>query len=147
MTAVIAEHAGCWIARASRILAGWHQEGWTAKRGPTRGRGAHRVLEHPDAMLGPWTAHVNATPVERWFAHTTSHDLDDVQPLDSRVLSLVMASAAIFWVAARGASALAPGSDRTLDYTPDVSMSRVTEAGMDEGALERAAQGGGRDGF
>ncbi|MGD0453320.1 MAG: type IV toxin-antitoxin system AbiEi family antitoxin [Solirubrobacteraceae bacterium] len=78
-TAWIAEHTGCSIARASRILAGWDEEGWTAKRGPARGRGAHRVLEQPDAMLESWTAHINAMPVERWFAHTTSRDLDDVQ--------------------------------------------------------------------
>jgi len=78
-TAWIAEHAGCSIARASRILSGWDQEGWTAKLGPARGRGAHRVLKHPDAMLEHWTAHLNAMPIERWFAHTTSRDLDDIQ--------------------------------------------------------------------
>lgn len=78
-TAWIAENARCSIPRAGRILSGWDREGWTTKRGPARGRGAHRVLEHPDEMLASWTAHLNAVPVERWFAHTTNRDLNDVQ--------------------------------------------------------------------
>lgn len=78
-TAWIAEHADCSIARASRILTGWDQEGWTAKQGPARGRGAHRALEHPHAMLESWTTHLNTKPVERWYAHTTSRDLEDAQ--------------------------------------------------------------------
>ncbi len=78
-TAWIAEHAGCSIARASRILSGWDREGWTSKQGPARGRGAHRVLARPDLMLDSWTAHLNAIPIERWYAHTTSRDLLDVQ--------------------------------------------------------------------
>jgi hypothetical protein len=103
-TAWIAEHAGCSIARASRILAGWDQEGWTAKQGPARGRGAHRVLEHPDAMLGSWTAHVNAMPVERWFAHTTSRDLEDVQTRLANALSGVTFG----WTGWAAAQQLAP---------------------------------------
>ena len=103
-TAWIAEHAGCSIARASRILTGWDQEGWTAKQGPARGRGAHRVLEHPDAMLESWTAHLNAMPVERWFAHTTSRDLDGVQARVTHALGDV----AFGWTGWAAAQQLAP---------------------------------------
>ena len=103
-TAWIAEHAGCSIARASRILTGWDEEGWTAKQGPARGRGAHRVLEHPDAMLGSWTAYVNAMPVERWFAHTTSRDLEDVQTRLANALSGVTFG----WTGWAAAQQLAP---------------------------------------
>ena len=103
-TAWIAEHAGCSIARASRILTGWDQEGWTAKQGPARGRGAHRILEHPDAMLESWTAHLNAMPVERWFAHTTSRDLDDMRARLAHVLDDV----AFGWTGWAAAQQLAP---------------------------------------
>jgi hypothetical protein len=103
-TAWIAEHAGCSIARASRILTGWDEEGWTAKQGPARGRGAHRLLEHADAMLGSWTAHVNAMPVERWFAHTTSRDLQDVQTRLANALSGVTFG----WTGWAAAQQLAP---------------------------------------
>ena len=103
-TAWIAAHAGCSIARASRILTGWDQEGWTAKQGPARGRGAHRVLEHPEAMLESWTGHLNASPIEQWFAHTTSHNLDDVQARLTHVLDDV----AFGWSGWAAAQQLAP---------------------------------------
>jgi hypothetical protein len=75
-TAWIAEHAGCSIPRAGAILTAWDREQWTAKEGPARGRGAHRVLAEPGAMLASWTAHLNAAPLERWFGHTTGRDLE-----------------------------------------------------------------------
>jgi Transcriptional regulator, AbiEi antitoxin, Type IV TA system len=103
-TAWLAERAGCSIARASRILTGWDQEGWTAKHGPARGRGAHRVLEHPDAMLESWVMHLNATPVERWFAHTTSRDLQDVQTRLAKAFDAV----AFGWTGWSAAQQLAP---------------------------------------
>ena len=103
-TAWIAEHADCSIARASRILTGWDQEGWTAKQGPARGRGAHRVLEHPDAMLESWTAHLNAMPLERWFAHTTSRDLDDMRASLAHALDDI----AFGWTGWAAAQQLAP---------------------------------------
>ena len=103
-TAWIAVYAGCSIARASRILTGWDQEGWTAKQGPARGRGAHRVLEHPEAMLESWTAHLNTSPIEQWFAHTTSRDLDDVQAR----LTHVLGDVAFGWTGWAAAQQLAP---------------------------------------
>jgi hypothetical protein len=103
-TAWIAAHAGCSIARASRILTGWDQEGWTAKHGPPRGRGAHRVLEHPHAMLESWTAHLNDGPIERWFAHTTSRNLDDVQAR----LTSTLDDLAFGWTGWAAAQQLAP---------------------------------------
>jgi hypothetical protein len=103
-TSWLAEHAGCSIARASRILTGWDQEDWTAKHGPPRGRGAHRVLEHPNAMLESWTAHLNARPIERWFAHTTSRNLDDVQAR----LTSALDDLAFGWTGWAAAQQLAP---------------------------------------
>jgi hypothetical protein len=103
-TTWIAERAGCSVARASRILSGWDHEGWTAKHGPARGRGAHRVIEHPNAMLESWTAHVNAMPVERWFAHSTNRDLEDVQTRLTSALSAVTFG----WTAWAAAQQLAP---------------------------------------
>lgn len=78
-TGWLAEHARCSVPRASGILQQWDAEGWTTKRGPARGRGASRTLDDVDALLGAWTAHLNAEPTERWFAHTASRDLADVQ--------------------------------------------------------------------
>lgn len=103
-TSWLAEHAGCSIARASRILTGWDQEGWTAKQGPARGRGAHRALEHPHAMLESWTTHLNTKPVERWYAHTTSRDLEDVQAR----LAHTLGDFAFGWTGWAAAQQLAP---------------------------------------
>jgi hypothetical protein len=103
-TAWIAEHAGCSIARASRILSGWDHESWTSKRGPARGRGAHRVLTDPDTMLESWTAHLNAIPVERWYAHTTSRDLLDVQ----QRLTHALGNMTFGWTGWAAAQQLAP---------------------------------------
>lgn len=103
-TAWIAEHAGCSLARASRILAGWDEEGWTAKQGPARGRGAHRVLVQPEAMLACWTAQLNSRPVERWFAHATSRDLN---ALRSR-LAGALGDVSFGWTGWAAAQQLAP---------------------------------------
>jgi hypothetical protein len=103
-TAWLAEHTGCSIARASRILSGWDREGWTSKQGPARGRGAHRVLERPDSMLRSWTAHLNAIPIERWYAHTTSRDLFDVQ----KHLTHALGDATFGWTGWAAAQQLAP---------------------------------------
>lgn len=103
-TAWIAEHAGCSIARASRILSGWDHEGWTSKQGPARGRGAHRVLARPDSMLESWTAHLNTIPIERWFAHTTSRDLIDVQ----KRLTHALGDTTFGWTGWAAAQQLAP---------------------------------------
>jgi len=78
-TSWVAERAGCSVARASGILKGWDAAGWTRKRGPARGPGAHRTLEERDHLLGSWTDHLNAKPVERWYAHSTSGDMNALQ--------------------------------------------------------------------
>jgi hypothetical protein len=78
-TGWLAEHARCSVPRASGILQQWDAEGWTTKRGPARGRGASRTLDQANALLDAWTAHLNAEPPDRWYAHTTSRDLADVQ--------------------------------------------------------------------
>ena len=55
-------------------------------------------------MLGSWTAHLNAMPVERWFAHTTSRDLEDVQ---TRIAD-ALGDATFAWTGWAAAQRLAP---------------------------------------
>lgn len=78
-TGWLAEQADCSVPRASGILQAWDKADWTEKRGPDRGRGAHRVLLAPGELLASWTEHLNNEPLERWFAHSTSHDLRDLE--------------------------------------------------------------------
>jgi hypothetical protein len=117
-TSWLAEHAGCSIARASRILAGWDHEGWTAKQGPQRGPGAHRVLLQPTALLTSWSAHLNTTAVERWFAHATGRD---AEALTARV-EQALAGQSFAWTGWAAAQQLAPF----------VTQLRVLHARIDE---------------
>jgi hypothetical protein len=55
-------------------------------------------------MLESWAMHLNATPVERWFAHTTSRDLQDVQTRLAKAFDAV----AFGWTGWSAAQQLAP---------------------------------------
>jgi hypothetical protein len=103
-TGWLAEHASCSVPRASGILQQWDAEGWTSKRGPSRGRGASRAVEQPDALLDAWAAHLNAQPLDRWFAHTTDRDLLAVQTR----LTNGLAKATFAWTGWLAAEVLAP---------------------------------------
>jgi len=103
-TAWLAEHARCSVPRASGILQQWDAQGWTTKSGPARGRGASRAISEADPLLDAWTAHLNAKPLERWFAHTTNRDLLDVQAQVTKAL----ASIAFAWTGWSAAAELAP---------------------------------------
>ena len=38
-------------------------------------------------MLESWTTHLNTRPIERWYAHTTSRDLEDVLTFYAELLT------------------------------------------------------------
>lgn len=103
-TGWLAEHAKCSVPRASGILQQWDAEGWTSKHGPSRGRGASRAVDQPDALLEAWAAQLNAQPLDRWFAHTTDRDLLAVQAR----LTTALADATFAWTGWLAAEALAP---------------------------------------
>jgi hypothetical protein len=118
-TGWLAEHAKCSVPRASGILQQWDGEGWTSKRGPARGRGASRAVDQAHAMLDAWTAHLNAAPLDRWFAHTTNRDLLAVQ---NRIIQ-AFDGLTFAWTGWPGAEELAP----FVTQLPVLHL-RVTEA-------------------
>ncbi len=75
----VAEHARCSPARASAILQDFDSESWTVKRGASRGRSAYRTLEQPEELLDSWSYNLNNHAVERWFAHSTTRDVHELQ--------------------------------------------------------------------
>lgn len=103
-TAWLSEHARCSVPRASGILQQWDAQGWTTKSGPARGRGASRAINDSDALLDAWTAHLNAKPLDRWFAHTTNRDLLDVQARVTKAST----SLTFAWTGWSAAAELAP---------------------------------------
>ncbi|MGC1165780.1 MAG: hypothetical protein WA862_06705 [Solirubrobacterales bacterium] len=78
--------AGDWsVAQAANVLKAFDGQGWTAKRGTTRGRGAHRELVDADEMLAAWSATVADVPRATRIAHRATRDLmallrDDLGP-------------------------------------------------------------------
>lgn len=100
----LAEHADCSVPRAGGILQTWDAAGWTQKRGPSRGPGSHRLLIAPAEMLKAWTEHLNAESVERWFAHSTSRDMHELQ----RRLGQALADLTFAWTGWAAAEHLAP---------------------------------------
>lgn len=78
--------AGDWsVAQAANVLKAFDGQGWTAKRGAARGRGAYRELVDPNQMLAAWSAGLIDAPRATRIAHRATNDVmallrDDLGP-------------------------------------------------------------------
>lgn len=74
-TADLARLAEWSVPQAGAVLKAFDTQVWTAKRGPARGRGAHRELVGADAMLAAWAAATAGQPRETRIAHRATRDV------------------------------------------------------------------------
>lgn len=69
-------HASEWSTpQVASVLQAFDAQGWTVKRGPARGRGAHRHLIDADAMLAAWSGALAEENRELRLAHRATRDV------------------------------------------------------------------------
>lgn len=83
--AELADESDWSVAQVAKVLKAFDDQGWTAKRGAARGRGAYRELVDADEMLAAWSAAVADTPRATRIAHRATKDVmallrDDLAP-------------------------------------------------------------------
>jgi len=71
----LAEASDWSVAQAAKVLKAFDGEGWTAKRGASRGAGAQRVLVDADGLLAAWSAAVADSPRAARIAHRATKDV------------------------------------------------------------------------
>lgn len=63
------------VPQVASVLQAFDTQGWTAKRGPARGPGAHRELVDADAMLAAWSAALADEQRDVRIAHRATRDV------------------------------------------------------------------------
>ncbi len=71
----LAGRSGWSVPQAANVLKAFDTQGWTIKRGTTRGPSAHRQLVDADAMLAAWSAAVAEAPRATRIAHRATRDV------------------------------------------------------------------------
>lgn len=74
----LAPLTGWSVAQTANVLKAFDRQGWTAKRGATRGRGAHRELIDPAALLAAWSSTLSEEPHPTRIAHRATRDVMSV---------------------------------------------------------------------
>lgn len=78
LTEELAELSGWSASRTASILKGFDAQGWTVKRGPTRGPRAYRELNDAEGMLDAWSRRLIDAPREMRYAHRATRDSMDL---------------------------------------------------------------------
>lgn len=71
----LAPITGWSVPQTAKVLKAFDRQGWTTKRGATRGRSAHRELIDPTALLAAWSSAISAEPRPTRIAHRATRDV------------------------------------------------------------------------
>ncbi len=70
----LADASGWSVPQTATVLQGFDGQGWTEKRGPARGRGAHRSLVNPDGLLAAFAVANGERQRVTRLAHRATQD-------------------------------------------------------------------------
>ncbi len=71
----LASITGWSVPQTANVLKAFDRKGWTTKRGADRGRGAHRALIDPAALLAAWSSAVAEESHPTRIAHRATRDV------------------------------------------------------------------------
>jgi Transcriptional regulator, AbiEi antitoxin, Type IV TA system len=71
----LASITGWSVPQTANVLKAFDRQGWTTKRGAARGRGAHRELIDPTALLAAWSSAIAEDPYSTRIAHRATKDV------------------------------------------------------------------------
>jgi hypothetical protein len=142
-TADVARVSGWSTAQAAKVLVAFDAERWTVKRGPARGRHAHRELVDADTMLAAWSAALVAEPRESRIAHRAG---DDAMALLRGELGSALERdvtwAASGWAGLELAAPFATVTPSLHIYVADEDFAGPLSAAIKAGGLREVGDGG-----
>lgn len=131
------------VPQAGAVLQAFDTQGWTAKRGPTRGRGAHRELIDADAMLGAWSAAIAEQQRETRIAHRATREVMTVLRDELRqVLDRHIAWAVSGWAGLELAAPFATTVPSVHVYVAEEDFAGPLTAAIEEAGLREVPEGG-----
>lgn len=142
-TTELANLSGWSPPQVSQVLQAFDDEGWTAKYGPRRGRGAKRELAEMDGLLESWTAALNGRPHSTREASATVGDVqgflrDELAPaLDEHVRWALTG-----WAAAQEVAPFVTTVPTLQIYVHEGDMTAGLEEVMRESGLRDVPEGG-----
>lgn len=130
-------------AQAAKVLKAFDGQGWTAKRGPSRGPGAQRSLVDADGLLAAWSAAVADSPRATRIAHRATKDLmallrDDLVP----ALERTSGWAASGWAGLELAAPFATTTPNLHIYVADTAFAAPLSDVIEEAGLREVDEGG-----
>lgn len=136
--------AGQWsTAQAANVLRAFDEQGWTAKRGTARGRGAYRELADADGMLAAWSAATADAPRRTRIAHRATDEVmallrDDLGPVLDRSAGWAVSG----WAGLELAAPFATTTPSLHLYISDVDFAGPLSDAIEEAGLQEVDEGG-----
>lgn len=130
-------------AQTAKVLKAFDGLGWTAKRGASRGVGAHRRLVDADGLLAAWSAAVVASPRATRIAHRTTNDpmallRRDLAPALERAAGWAVSG----WAGLELAIPFATTTPGLHVYVADTDFASPLSAVIEDAGLREVGEGG-----
>jgi hypothetical protein len=141
--APLAQLSGCSVPQVSTILQAFDAEGWTAKRGPARGPGAHRELIDADGLLASWSAAVGNRSRKTRIAHRATRDVMTLLRVELKpVLDRHLAWAVTGWAGLELAAPFTTIVPALQIYVDELAFAGPLSSVIDEAKLTEVPEGG-----
>lgn len=131
------------VAWVAALLKAFDSQGWTAKRGPARGRGAHRELIDADAMLAAWSGAIADQPRETRMVHRATRDVMGLLRNELRqALDRHVAWAVSGWAGLELAAPFATTVPSVHVYVAEEDFAGALSAVISDAGLREVPEGG-----
>lgn len=138
----LAEASGWSTPQTAAVLQGFDTEGWTAKRGPARGRGAHRVLADPNNLLMSFSAALDdQTPAARLAHRAMQEPLTFLEGELRQALDRQVDWALTGWAGLELAAPLMTVVPSLHVYVSEDGFAGALSVAMEEAGLREVAEG------
>jgi hypothetical protein len=139
----LAEESDWSDAQAAKVLKAFDRQGWTAKRGASRGPGAQRRLVNAAGLLAAWSAAVADSPRATRIAHRATKDLiallrDDLVPALERTSGWAVSG----WAGLELAAPFATTTPNLHIYVADTDFATPLSDAIEEAGLREVDEGG-----
>jgi hypothetical protein len=139
----LASVAGWSVAQTANVLLAFDRQGWTLKRGTSRGPRAHRQLVDADGILAAWAAAATDAPRPTRLAHRAERNVmtllrEGIAPaLDGRARWAVSG-----WAGLELAAPFATTTPSLQIYVSDTDFAGPLSQAIDDAGLREVGEGG-----